>query len=71
MRPFADHTVHLTSEAAAHLFRELPLRIVCENNTIAEVKRQSRQLPLRQPSAWFKRFFFKNAAFEVIALSEK
>lgn len=69
--PFADHTVHLTSKAATNLFRDLPLRIVAETNNIAEVKRRSGRLPLRQPSAWFKRFFFKNAAFEVIALSEK
>ena len=66
--PFADHTVHLTRRSARALFDGLALTIVRESNTIAETMRIERTEPRRHAGDWFKRFFFKNAVYEVIAV---
>ena len=63
--PFADHTVHLTLDAARHLFDGLPFEILTEMNDIDEVKRQYPRV--RHAGDRLKRFFFKNARYEVIA----
>jgi SAM-dependent methyltransferase len=68
--PFADHTVHFTLDAARRLFEGLPLRIVSEADNIQEVKRQSHQTRVRHAGDRLKRFFFKNAQYEVIAVRE-
>lgn len=67
--PFADHTVHLTLDAARALFEGLPFRILAETNNIDEVKRQYPQI--RHPGDRLKRLFFKNAQYEVIASASK
>jgi hypothetical protein len=68
--PFADHTVHLTINAARGLFSGLPLRILKESDNISEVKRTSRQITIRHAGDWVKRLFFKNARYKVIAMKE-
>lgn len=65
--PFADHTVHLTIDAARVLFRGLPLRIMAEMDDIDEVKSQPPSAT-RHAGDRLKRLFFKNARYEAIAL---
>jgi SAM-dependent methyltransferase len=70
IRPFADHTVHLTLRAARELFKGLPLRFVTETDDIAET---STFAPDSPKSGWLlrlKRKFFKNASYRLIALRE-
>jgi ubiquinone/menaquinone biosynthesis C-methylase UbiE len=68
--PFADHTVHLTIEAARRLFAGLSLHILMEFDNIQEVKRQFPTVPIRHMGDRLKRLFFKNACYEVIAVKE-
>lgn len=68
--PFADHTVHLTLNAARRLFDGLPLRIVAEGNTVAEAREAGKSAPRRHAGDALKRLFFKNAELEVIAVKE-
>jgi SAM-dependent methyltransferase len=69
--PFADHTVHLTLGAARALFARLPLRIVHEFDTIEETRRAGRTERRRHMGDRLKRWFFKNALYEVIAVREE
>jgi SAM-dependent methyltransferase len=64
IRPFADHTVHLTEEEARRMFAPLPLRVLEESVT--------RKAPGRARHAGdlVKRVFFKNATFEAIAIRD-
>ena len=64
--PFADHTVHLTLDAAKRLFDGLPLRIVRQSDTIEQTRRA--RPPIRHPGDGLKRLFFKNALVEIIAV---
>lgn len=64
--PFADHTVHLTVDAARQLFDGLPFRIVRAEDDIA-CARQERKAA-RHGGDWLKRLFFKNARYEVVAI---
>ena len=66
--PFADHTVHLTPEAARRLFDGLPLRIVREGATVEQAKRAGREQKPRHAGDRLKRLFYKNALFEAIAV---
>lgn len=68
--PFADHTVHLTLESARRLFAGLPLRIVRQSDTIAETREDARLLAPRHAGDRLKRWFFKNAQWEMIAVRE-
>jgi SAM-dependent methyltransferase len=68
--PFADHTVHLTLAAAKALFAGLPLRTVRQSDTIDQTKRESGVIPIRHLGDRLKRWFFKNARLEVIAVRE-
>ena len=68
--PFADHTVHLTLEAARALFAGLPLRALSERGDVAEAKRAARQRPPRHAGDRLKRLFFKNALYELVAERE-
>ena len=68
--PFADHTVHLTLAAARSLVSGLPLRIVKQSDTIAETVTAARQFPFRHAGDRLKRWFFKNARWEAIAVRE-
>jgi len=66
--PFADHTVHLTRERALALFVGLPLEIVEQSDSVAEAKMAARKLAPRHLGDRLKRWFFKNAQLEVIAV---
>ena len=66
--PFADHTVHLTLPSARELFRGLPLRVVRESTDLDRVREEARTTPPRHIGDRLKRWFFKNATWEVIAL---
>lgn len=68
--PFADHTVHLTLDAARGLFDGQPLRLLSETNNVAEAKMDARRRPPRHTGDRLKRLFFKNALFEVVAARE-
>lgn len=68
--PFADHTVHLTIATAEALLAGLPLRIASESDTIAQTKDEGRTAPRRHPGDMLKRWFFKNARWEAIAVRE-
>jgi SAM-dependent methyltransferase/membrane-bound metal-dependent hydrolase YbcI (DUF457 family) len=65
--PFADHTVHLTLDAARGLFRNLPLRLLEESHNETEARTLARRRPPRHTGDRLKRLFFKNALYEVIA----
>ena len=65
--PFADHTSHLTLEAAVRLFNNLPLQILCSKSNIDEARARARKQPPRHAGDRFKRVFFKNALYEVVA----
>jgi SAM-dependent methyltransferase len=65
--PFADHTTHLTLDAARRLFDALPLEMLKENGNIEEARARARTRPPRHLGDRLKRVFFKNALYEVIA----
>ena len=65
--PFADHTTHLTLQAAEDLFRKLPLQILSAKSNVDEARAKARKQPPRHPGDRLKRVFFKNALYEVIA----
>ena len=64
--PFADHTVHLTLDAARDLFAGLPLTTLSERDTVTETRRAGG--PVRHAGDRLKRLFFKNALYERIAV---
>jgi SAM-dependent methyltransferase len=68
--PFADHTVHLTLDAARRLFAGQPFAAASERDTIEDTKRFSAAARARHAGDRLKRFFFKNALFELIAVRE-
>jgi hypothetical protein len=49
----------------------LPLRIVEESDTIEQTRREDRKAPRRHMGDRLKRFFFKNALYEVIAIRDE
>jgi SAM-dependent methyltransferase len=65
--PFADHTTHLTLEAAEDLFKNLPLQILSAKSNVEEAKARARKRPARHAGDRLKRVFFKNALYEVVA----
>ncbi len=65
--PFADHTIHLTLDAAVDLFKSLPLQILSSKNNIDEARVKARKQPARHVGDRLKRVFFKNALYEVVA----
>ena len=64
--PFADHTTHLTLEAAEDLFQNLPLQILSAKSDVEEAKARARKQPPRHAGDRLKRLFFKNALYEVV-----
>lgn len=64
--PFADHTTHLTLEAAKGLFVGMPLEILSQKSNIDEARARARKQQARHLGDRLKRVFFKNALFEVI-----
>jgi SAM-dependent methyltransferase len=67
IKPFADHTVHLTAAEARMLFEGLPLAIRWEAIRVAEAKERARQRPVRNPIRLLPRLFFKNAPYQLVA----
>lgn len=65
--PFADHTTHLTMEAAERLFDGLPLEMLSAKSNIDEAKARARKQPPRHVGDRLKRLFFKNALYELVA----
>ena len=65
--PFADHTTHLTLDAAERLFENLPLQILSSRSDIDEARARARKRPARHAGDRLKRVFFKNALYEVVA----
>ena len=65
--PFADHTTHLTPDAAAALFKNLPLQILSAKSNVDEARNRARNRPARHVGDRLKRVFFKNALYEVVA----
>ena len=65
--PFADHTTHLTPDAAAALFHDQPLQILSATSNVDEAKARARNRPPRHVGDRLKRVFFKNALYEVVA----
>ena len=65
--PFADHTTHLTLNAAKNLFQNLPLETLSAKSNVDEARARARKLPPRHVGDRLKRVFFKNALYEVIA----
>ncbi|PYS98733.1 MAG: hypothetical protein DMF65_10010 [Acidobacteria bacterium] len=68
--PFADHTVHLTLDAARRLFDDVPLRVLGQRDNADEAKALARRLRPRHAGDRLKRAFFKNALYEVVAERE-
>ena len=64
--PFADHTTHLTLDAAKELFAGFPLEILSEKSNIDEARSRARKQQARHLGDRLKRVFFKNALYEVI-----
>jgi len=67
IKPFADHTVHLTPAEARALFEDLPLAIRWEAVRVAEAKERARRRPVRNPVRLVPRLFFKNAPYQLVA----
>jgi len=65
--PFADHTIHLTLEAAEKLFENLPLQILSSKSNVDEARALARKKPPRHAGDRLKRVFFKNALYELVA----
>lgn len=68
--PFADHTTHLTVQAAKQLFDGLPLQILSAKSNVDEARARARKRPPRHVGDRLKRVFFKNALYEVVARRE-
>ena len=67
IKPFADHTVHLSPAQARALFDGGPLRIRWEQIHMAEARERASRRPLWSLRDLPGRLFFKNALFEMIA----
>ena len=65
--PFADHTTHLTLNAAEDLFQNLPLEILSAKSNVDEARARARERPPRHAGDRLKRVFFKNALYQLIA----
>lgn len=65
--PFADHTTHLTLDAAEGLFQNLPLEILSKKSNVEEARAHARKQAPRHAGDRLKRIFFKNALYEVVA----
>jgi SAM-dependent methyltransferase len=65
--PFADHTMHLTVNAAERLFDGLPLQLLSAKSNVDEARARARKQPPRHAGDRLKRVFFKNALYEVVA----
>ena len=60
--PFADHTTHLTLDAAEDLFQNLPLEILSAKSNVDEARARARKLPARHVGDRLKRVFLQERA---------
>lgn len=67
IKPFADHTVHLSPSQARALVDGGPLRVCWDQIRMAEARERARRRPLWSLRGFPARLFFKNARFEAIA----
>jgi len=67
IKPFADHTVHLSPAQARALFDGGPVHIRWEQTRMAEARERARRRPLWSLRDLPGRLFFKNARYEMIA----
>lgn len=70
LSPFADHTIHFTEKEIRRVMRNLPLKIIEENSTVAQTKAAARQTRKENAEQRLKSIFFKNAVYEMIAVRE-
>lgn len=66
--PFADHTVHFTEKVMRDVFAALPITPVSQSSTVAEIRKAQRSSKQRDPESLFKKLFFKNAVYELVAV---
>lgn len=66
--PFADHTIHFSEKVIRDIFSRLPIKIIEQNSSIVEKKASYRRLKSPNMEQRFKKFFYKNANFEIIAI---
>jgi ubiquinone/menaquinone biosynthesis C-methylase UbiE len=66
--PFADHTIHLTENRIKKSFQKLPFRIIEQNSTVSQIKKGNRHSNVRGLEWRFKKLFYKNALYELIAI---
>jgi SAM-dependent methyltransferase len=67
IQPFADHTTHFTLPRIRAHIRSLPLRVLVENSGIDDAKEEANKSAARLARDRFKRLFFKNARYEIVA----
>jgi SAM-dependent methyltransferase len=65
--PFADHTFHFNPAKARALLARLPVEIHREALDVDATLRAARARPARGYADLMKRYFFKNARYEVVA----
>lgn len=68
LSPFADHTVHFSEKMIEEIFSRQPVKIIEENSSTEEVKTIYRRLKSPNMEQRLKRFFYKNALYEIIAV---
>lgn len=66
--PFADHTAHFTERRIKKAVADLPLEILHESTDISQIKSENRSAKPENAEMLFKKLFFKNALYEVIAV---
>lgn len=66
--PFADHTVHFSESVITKIFSELPIKIEEQKSSVTNVKARNRKIKSRNLEQQLKRYFYKNALYEVIAI---
>jgi ubiquinone/menaquinone biosynthesis C-methylase UbiE len=71
LSPFADHTIHYTIERAQAIFKKFRLEIKNQTHNICEVQRRSAEIKPANLGERFKKHFYKNAQFELIAVKKR
>lgn len=67
IKPFVDHTVHLTPAEARMLFHGLPLEIRWQAIRVAEARERARRRSVCSPVRLLLRVLFKNAPYQLVA----
>lgn len=66
--PFADHTVHFSENQIKAAISNLPLKVLHESSNISQKKSALRNAKSYDAEAIFKKMFYKNALFQMIAV---